>query len=98
MRFLISPFRELVLAFRDARSPEMKEAEDYRKLTGLGRDGDGLYIAKRTISLTLVVESILALKTVGDVLAGHMTWQQFRDGDFFRAFFFTGIVCVLIGA
>ena len=98
VRFLVAPIRELFLAVRDARSPEMKEAEDHRKLAELSRDGDGWYIAKRTTGITIVVESFLALRMLGDVLAGHMTWHQLQEGDFFPAFFFTGIFCVLLGA
>jgi hypothetical protein len=98
VRFILAPIRELVLAVKDARSPEMREAEDHRKLVELGRDGEGWYIAKRTAAITLVVESFIALKTVGDVLAGKMTWQQLQDGDSFLTFFVTGIVCVIIGA
>src|ERR1043165_5008865 len=83
MRFLIAPFREIVLAFRDARSREMKEVEDHRKLAELGRDGEGLYIAKRATALTMIVEGVLALKFGGDVLAGHLTRQQvFTDNSY----------------
>jgi hypothetical protein len=98
MRFLIRPIRELVLAIKDARSPEMREAEDFRKLAELSRDGDGWYIAKRTIGLTLLFESFAALKAMGDILSGRATWHLSRTGESFRSFFFLGIFCVIVGA
>src|SRR5882672_1985339 len=98
MRFLIGPIRELVLAVKDLRSPEMREAEDFRKLAELSRGGDGLYIAKRTIGLTLLFESFAAMKALGDILSGRATWHLFRAGESFRSFFFVGILCVIFGA
>src|SRR5882672_10981814 len=98
MRILIRPIRELVLAVKDARSPEMREAEDFRKLAELSRGGDGWYIAKRTIGVTLLFESFAAMKALGDILAGRATWHLFRTGDSFRPFFFLGVFCVIIGA
>jgi len=76
----------------------MKEAEDFRKLADLGRDGDAWYIAKRTIGLTLMFESVAALKAMGDILSGRATWHLFRTAESFRPFFFIGVLCVVIGA
>jgi hypothetical protein len=56
-----------------------------RRLAELNRLGESLYIAKRTIVVTMTVESALAL------------WS-FREGVSFLAFFFCGVLSVVVGA
>jgi hypothetical protein len=56
-----------------------------RRLAELNRLGESLYIAKRTVGVTMTVESALAL------------WS-FREGVSFLAFFFCGVLSVVAGA
>ena len=92
------PVREVVLAIKDARSPETREARDLRKLAEMNREGDGWYIAKRTIGLTLLFESFTTLEALGEMAAGRMSWHLLRTADSFGAFFHVGILCVVVGA
>ena len=68
-----------------AGSNIMRDTERLRRLAELNSLGEGWYIAKRTATVTMTVESGLMLLSA-------------RDGVSFLAFFFCGIFSVVAGA
>ena len=63
----------------------MWDTDRLRRLAELNRLGEGWYIAKRTAVLTMTVESIVMLWSLG-------------EGVSFLAFFFCGVFSVVAGA
>jgi hypothetical protein len=98
IRRVLHPISETVHGIRDAFSPEMKEIRERALITEIREMGDGRFIARRAMRITLMVLAFNALYSVGRVLAGKHPWALLTLGEGFREYFFVGLGCLLVGA
>jgi hypothetical protein len=79
------PFREVVLGFRDARSPEMREIRERAAVSTIERLGKARYVVRQALATAGVIAAIDVMWVVGewitpgsfDILGSHPHLESF---------------------
>lgn len=97
-RYLAWPVRELVLAWRDRRSPEMREIRERAKIAEIKQSGETIYIIRETLKLVGFFAGFSIIWTASEAIGGKGTFDVFGSNPTIRTFIYLGMIGVVVGA
>lgn len=95
--YMAWPFRELILAYRDRRSPEMIEIRQRAKVAEIIQFGSRGYVNRQTLRLAGAIVGMNVIWELGERIGGKGTFDIFGSNPTFETFLSLGLFFVVLG-